>query len=316
MKTINRTHPGRGLRGKTLAGLLALTLVASACSGGGEVTAPPATADPGMTYYGETVPEPPPATAVAPVETTTTTTTTTAAVPVETATTAAPPATEATETGVAASASSVAACMAALNEAEGIDEMGEDFPSVYIPEVREAYLNLLGNCSAEDFVQVGEIMGEPIDAGMAEFVIFVYCAQLTEGGYEEEVANISACDADEASIVTTVPVVDVVTTSDHCGQPAVGEPITGSGNDVRKVSFAEPGPYVAEVTAGGEGHIGIWLAGITGTLEWGDELLANTIVEGEYDGGKVSFDVGKGGDFRVTVTAEPGTNWEIRFSEF
>lgn len=121
--------------------------------------------------------------------------------------------------------------------------------------------------------------------------------------------------ADVAAPATTAA---ITATSDHCGQPAVGEAFTGAGNEALTVAFGETGDYLAEITARGPGHIAVNLRNHTGEIDSfvDNELLANEAVlhdEEGYDGGRVPFGVAVGGDFYLDITADPDMEWSIQF---
>ena len=109
--------------------------------------------------------------------------------------------------------------------------------------------------------------------------------------------------------------VEVVAVADHCGQPAIGEPITGSRDDVRKIQIDEPGGYTATWRADGGGHFSIIIRDDTGELGGitGRELLANDSGADPYEGTK-AFDVETPGDFRLEINASD--DYEIVFARF
>lgn len=120
-----------------------------------------------------------------------------------------------------------------------------------------------------------------------------------------------------ATTTTSTPeVVDVMTASDHCGQPAVGEPVTGFGSDARKVSF-DAGSYTLEFSAEGDSNLALWLEDITGELDWADSgLIDSVILDGSWESGVRRFDIEVGGDIELRVEAEQATTWTARFNRF
>ena len=124
-------------------------------------------------------------------------------------------------------------------------------------------------------------------------------------------------DATRPDTTTTItPEVDVVATSDHCGQPAVGEPVTGFGSDARKVSF-DAGSYTLEFSAEGDSNLALWLEDITGELDWADSgLVDSVILDGSWESGVRRFDIEVGGDIELRVEAEQATSWTARFNRF
>lgn len=124
--------------------------------------------------------------------------------------------------------------------------------------------------------------------------------------------------APPATETTAVPVVDVTVepVSDHCGQPAVGEPITGTGDSVEKIQL-DAGAFIATIRTTDVGHFAVKVVNATGQLDgYSDNaLLANEANLPEFEA-EVAVDVEVGGDFRLEVSAEQGSPWTISFREF
>ena len=99
-----------------------------------------------------------------------------------------------------------------------------------------------------------------------------------------------------------------------------GLPLLGAGEAVVKVRL-EAGSYTANITADGGGHFSAALEevdSLSGRISGFStgELLANAVLEDGQPPFAQPLDVSDGGEFLLSVDAEPGASWEVSIDPF